>query len=111
MSETNVDDQNEPTSEEPEKEVQNVDDEEATEKVVKDKHPSPIPDASIYARASMFNQSVAKKNGQLHRLFLNNRTDECLIIIEVSFNNQKYFSSNHCSNFWKNIPRRFVNTL
>lgn len=109
MSETDVDDQNGPASEEPEKEIQNEDDEEAKEKAIK--HPSPVPEASIYARASMFNQSVSKKNGQLHRLFLSNRTDECLIIIEAGLIIKPGLNSINFSKFYKIILKPCANML
>ena len=39
----------------------------------------------LHIRPSMINQTVSKKNRQLHRLYLFNKTEECLLLIEVCF--------------------------
>lgn len=65
-----------------------------------------------HIRPSMINQTVSKKNRQLHRLYLFNKTEECLLLIEVCF--RRDLSNRFINNFskcCKTNQKHYVNSL
>lgn len=84
MAELEENHQNDSASEDQRQEV-DEDEKEKDEKIKPEDKRSPIPVIDVQnLRTVMINQNTAKKNRQLHRLFLINRYDECLLIIDVS---------------------------
>ena len=66
----------------------------------------------LHTRPSMINQTVSKKNRQLHRLYLFNKTEQCLLLIEVCFRKQYFYKLvDDFSKCCKMNRKRYVNSL